>query len=110
MLTTTSVLRRTAATLSAVGALTALGLVPAAAHDEVLSTSPEQGAVLESAPEQIELSSTAPCSGEVLSTSSWRLRGPVPGRSGRRPRSGWRRYGAEQKWWSAWQRGPFEGQ
>ena len=62
MLTTTSVLRRTAATLSAVGALTALGLVPAAAHDEVLSTSPEQGAVLESAPEQIELS----YSGEIM--------------------------------------------
>ena len=51
MLTTTSALRRTAATVSAVGALTALGLAPAAAHDEVLSTSPEQGAVLESAPE-----------------------------------------------------------
>ena len=62
MLTTTSVLRRTAATLSAVGALTALGLVPAAAHDEVLSTSPEQNAVLESAPEQIELS----YSGEIM--------------------------------------------
>ena len=62
MLTTTSVLRRTAATVSAVGALTALGLVPAAAHDEVLSTSPEQGAVLESAPEQIELS----YSGEIM--------------------------------------------
>ena len=62
MLTTTSVLRRTAATLSAVGAMTALGLVPAAAHDEVLSTSPEQGAVLESAPEQIELS----YSGEIM--------------------------------------------
>ena len=62
MLTTTSALRRTAATLSAVGALTALGLVPAAAHDEVLSTSPEQGAVLESSPEQIELS----YSGEIM--------------------------------------------
>ena len=62
MLTTTSVLRRTAATVSAVGALTALGLAPAAAHDEVLSTSPEQGAVLESAPEQIELS----YSGEIM--------------------------------------------
>ena len=53
MLTTTSALRRTAATVSAVGALTALGLAPAAAHDEVLSTSPEQDAVLETAPEQI---------------------------------------------------------
>ena len=62
MLTTTSALRRTAATVSAVGALTALGLAPAAAHDEVLSTSPEQGAVLESAPEQIELS----YSGEIM--------------------------------------------
>ena len=62
MLTTTSVLRRTAATLSAVGALTALGLVPAAAHDEVLSTSPEQNAVLETAPEKIELS----YSGEIM--------------------------------------------
>ena len=62
MLTTTSVLRRTAATVSAVGALTALGLAPAAAHDEVLSTSPEQNAVLESAPEQIELS----YSGEIM--------------------------------------------
>lgn len=62
MLTTTSALRRTAATVSAVGALTALGLVPAAAHDEVLSTSPEQGAVLETAPEQIELS----YSGEIM--------------------------------------------
>ena len=62
MLTTTSVLRRTAATLSAVCALTALGLAPAAAHDEVLSTSPEQDAVLETAPEQIELS----YSGEIM--------------------------------------------
>ena len=62
MLTTTSALRRTAATLGAVGALTALGLAPAAAHDEVLSTSPEQNAVLESAPEQIELS----YSGEIM--------------------------------------------
>ena len=62
MLTTTSVLRRTAATVSAVGALTALGLAPAAAHDAVLSTSPEQNAVRESAPEQIELS----YSGEIM--------------------------------------------
>ena len=62
MLTTTAALRRTAATVSAVGALTALGLAPAAAHDEVLSTSPEQNAVLESAPEQIELS----YSGEIM--------------------------------------------
>ena len=62
MLTTTSALRRTAATVSAVGALTALGLAPAAAHDEVLSTSPEQDAVLETAPEQIELS----YSGEIM--------------------------------------------
>ena len=62
MLTTTAALRRTAATVSAVAALTALGLAPAAAHDEVLSTSPEQGAVLESAPEQIELS----YSGEIM--------------------------------------------
>lgn len=62
MLTTTSALRRTAAALSAAGALTALGLAPAAAHDEVLSTSPEQDAVLETAPEQIELS----YSGEIM--------------------------------------------
>ncbi|WP_162459976.1 copper resistance CopC family protein [Kocuria sediminis] len=62
MPTTTSVLRRAAATLSAVGALTALGLAPAAAHDEVLSTSPEQNAVLETAPEQIKLS----YSGEIM--------------------------------------------
>ena len=62
MLTITSALRRTAATVSAVGALTALGLAPAAAHDEVLSTSPEQDAVLETAPEQIELS----YSGEIM--------------------------------------------
>ena len=62
MLTTTSALRRTAATLSAVGALTALGLAPAAAHDEVLSTSPEQDAVLETAPEEIELT----YSGEIM--------------------------------------------
>ena len=62
MLTMTSALRRTAATVSAVGALTALGLAPAAAHDEVLSTSPEQDAVLETAPEQIELS----YSGEIM--------------------------------------------
>ena len=62
MLTTTSALRRTAATVSAVSALTALGLAPAAAHDEVLNTSPEQNAVLESAPEQIELS----YSGEIM--------------------------------------------
>ncbi|WP_424348098.1 copper resistance CopC family protein [Kocuria sp. CH-021] len=48
--------------MSAVGALTALGLAPAAAHDEVLSTSPEQNAVLETAPEQIELS----YSGEIM--------------------------------------------
>ena len=62
MLTTFSALRRTAATLSAVGALTALGLAPAAAHDEVLSTSPEQDAVLETAPEEIELT----YSGEIM--------------------------------------------
>ena len=62
MLTTTSALRRTAAALSAAGALTALGLAPAAAHDEVLSTSPEQDAVLETAPEQIELT----YSGEIM--------------------------------------------
>ena len=62
MLTTTSALRRTAATLGAVGALTALGLAPAAAHDEVLSTSPEQDAVLETAPEEIELT----YSGEIM--------------------------------------------
>ena len=62
MLTTISALRRTAATLSAVGALTALGLAPAAAHDEVLSTSPEQDAVLETAPEEIELT----YSGEIM--------------------------------------------
>ena len=62
MLTMTSALRRTAATVSAVGALTALGLAPAAAHDEVLSTSHEQNAVLETAPEKIELS----YSGEIM--------------------------------------------
>ncbi|MEX5265239.1 copper resistance protein CopC [Kocuria sp. CPCC 205231] len=62
MLSHSCTLRRTAATLSAVGALTALGLAPAAAHDEVLTTFPEQDAVLETAPEQIELT----YSGEIM--------------------------------------------
>lgn len=48
-------LHRAAATLAAAGALTALAATPATAHDQLLSTTPEQGAVLETAPEQIEL-------------------------------------------------------
>lgn len=48
-------LRRAAATVATAGALTALAAAPAAAHDELLSTTPQEGAVLETAPEQIEL-------------------------------------------------------
>lgn len=50
-----AVLRRASATVATAGALMALAAAPAAAHDELLSTTPQEGAVLETAPEQIEL-------------------------------------------------------
>lgn len=53
--------RRTAALLVA-GALTALTVLPASAHDELTAVSPEPGSVLATAPEELELT----FSGEVM--------------------------------------------
>ncbi|GGG53730.1 hypothetical protein GCM10011374_15790 [Kocuria dechangensis] len=53
---------RTTAALLAAAALSALSVLPAAAHDELVAVLPEPDSVLETAPEEVELSFT----GEIM--------------------------------------------
>jgi MYXO-CTERM domain-containing protein len=57
--TPSTILRRTAATLTLAAGLTALTAAPALAHDQLISSTPEDGAVLDTAPERIVLTYSA---------------------------------------------------
>ena len=57
--TRSTTLRRAAATVVTAGALTGLVAAPVQAHDELIGSTPEAGAVLDTAPDQVVLTYSA---------------------------------------------------
>ena len=57
--TRSTTLRRAAATVVTAGALTGLAAAPVQAHDELIGSTPEAGAVLDTAPDQVVLTYSA---------------------------------------------------